>query len=204
MLPCGASGGDAQVRLELGEVQHLRAVGEHRGRGLAGIEPARIHFPDEGDEIGFDSPRLMQKLGQSAEERVVRDLLERARVFHADNIGRGSSTSWDRACATLRPTIAFEASGPIAQPVVRRRASRASCGRHQPSRPNLLRRPVKGKMQHAEEIVGSGGVASRSEAATARSRVGTTTEGAHPPAPGATLPRVAATTARHPTADLAV
>jgi hypothetical protein len=56
VLPCGACGGDAQIRLELGEVQHLRAVGEHRRRGLAGVELARIHFPNVGDEIGFDSP----------------------------------------------------------------------------------------------------------------------------------------------------
>ena len=151
MLPCGARGRDAQVRLELGEVEHLRAVGEHRGRGLAGVEPARVHFPDVGDEIGLDAPRLAQQLGQSTEQLVVRDQLQRARVFHADNIGSDFSASWDRACSTPRPAMPFEASGPIARPVVRRRASRASfCGR-QPSRANVLRKAVKGKMQHAEE-----------------------------------------------------
>jgi len=99
-------------------VQHFRAVGEQRGRSLAGIEPARIHFPDVGDEISFDSPRLLQKLGQSAEERVVRDPLQRVLVFHADNIGGLLLTSRDRVCATLRPTISFEASRPIARSVV--------------------------------------------------------------------------------------
>ena len=45
VLPCGAGHGDAQVRLELGEVEHLRAVGEHGGRGLAGVEPAASTSP---------------------------------------------------------------------------------------------------------------------------------------------------------------
>jgi hypothetical protein len=78
-----------------------------------------------GDEIGLDAARLPKKLGQAAEQLVIRNQLESVRVFHADNIGGRSSTSWDRACSTPRPAIAFEASGLIARPLVQRRASRA-------------------------------------------------------------------------------
>ena len=71
MPPRGAGGGDAQVRLELGEVERLRAVGEHRGRGLAGVEPAGIHLTDVSDEVGLDAARVPQELGQATEQLVV-------------------------------------------------------------------------------------------------------------------------------------
>ncbi len=53
MLPCRSRGGNAEIGLGLGEVEPLRAVGEHRRRGFAGVEPTRVYLADVGDEIGF-------------------------------------------------------------------------------------------------------------------------------------------------------
>ena len=122
MLACGAGDGDAQVRLELGEVERLRTVDEHRGRGLAGVEPAGIHFTDVGDEVGLDAARVAQELGQATEQLVVGNRVQGARVFHAHNIGGRFSTSLDRACSTQWPAHAFGAPTASARPVARRRA----------------------------------------------------------------------------------
>jgi len=35
-------------------VQDVRAVGEHRRKGLPGIEPSLVHLGDVGDDVGFD------------------------------------------------------------------------------------------------------------------------------------------------------
>jgi hypothetical protein len=65
--------GDAQVGLGLREMEDLRAVGEHRGRSLAGVEPALVDLADVGDEVGLDAPGLPQKLDEAAQQLVVRD-----------------------------------------------------------------------------------------------------------------------------------
>ena len=46
-----------------------------------------------GDEIDFRAAGLRQDLGETLEQFVVRDGLERPFVLHADNIGRVFSTS---------------------------------------------------------------------------------------------------------------
>ena len=55
MLPARPGHVDPQRRLGLGEVQPLDAVGVHRGRGFPGVESARVHLGNEGDEIGLDA-----------------------------------------------------------------------------------------------------------------------------------------------------
>ena len=67
---------DPQRGLGLREMQHLDAVGVHGGRGLPGVEPARVHLGDEGDEVGLDAAGLLQHLGQAAQQIVVRHGLE--------------------------------------------------------------------------------------------------------------------------------
>jgi hypothetical protein len=59
--------------------------------------------------------------------------LQGALVFHADNIGSDFSTSGDRTCSTPQPAMPFEASGPIARPVVQRLARHAHSCRRRPS-----------------------------------------------------------------------
>jgi hypothetical protein len=66
VLPSGAGGGDAQVGLGLGEVEALREIGEHRRRGLAGVEAARVDLADVDDEVGLGVARLAQDLDQAA------------------------------------------------------------------------------------------------------------------------------------------
>jgi hypothetical protein len=46
---------DAAVGLGLREVQVLRAVREHRGERLPGLEPSLVDLADVSDEIGLDA-----------------------------------------------------------------------------------------------------------------------------------------------------
>jgi hypothetical protein len=60
VLPRGSRRGDPQIGLGLREVEDLRAVGEHRGSGVAGIEPSLVHLGDVGDEIALDAAVLSE------------------------------------------------------------------------------------------------------------------------------------------------
>jgi hypothetical protein len=55
VAPRGAGDRDARIGLGLREVEPFGAVGEHRGRGLTGVEAARLDLADVGDEIGLDA-----------------------------------------------------------------------------------------------------------------------------------------------------
>ena len=59
MLPRRPRDRDPQIRFQLGQMKHFSAVTKHRRAGLASIQPARFHFADVRDEVGFDPPRLM-------------------------------------------------------------------------------------------------------------------------------------------------
>jgi len=74
---------NAQVGFGLGEVKPLRAVGKHGRRGLAGVQPTRIHLGAVGHEVGLDPSRLTKELGQTAEQVLVRDGLEIGILSHA-------------------------------------------------------------------------------------------------------------------------
>jgi hypothetical protein len=52
-----------------------------------------------GDELGLDTPGAPQQIGETAEQLVVGDRLERA-FLHEQNIGLAFSTSWERACGS--------------------------------------------------------------------------------------------------------
>ena len=97
MLSRRTGGRNAEIGLGLREVQGVRAVREHRRKRLAGIEPSLVHLGDVGDNVGLDAPRLSHKLGEAVEQRVVRNRLERSRLFHDWNIGLAFSTSWENA-----------------------------------------------------------------------------------------------------------
>ena len=88
VLPRRARRRDAQVGLGLREVKDLRAPGEHRGRGLAGVEPARVHLADVGHEVGLGAPALPP--GAPPDDGAARHPGSSSRapcVLHADNIG---------------------------------------------------------------------------------------------------------------------
>jgi hypothetical protein len=108
MLPRGASGGDAEVGLGVREMEALRAVREHRGRGLTGVEPARVDLADVGDEVGLGVAGVAQQIGESAEQLVVGDRVQRVRAFHTDNIGRGFASSWRGVAQAPATELAFE------------------------------------------------------------------------------------------------
>ena len=58
MLSGGSGYRDPEVGLGLGEMEHLRAVGEHRGRSLAGVESPLVDLADVSDEFGLDAAGL--------------------------------------------------------------------------------------------------------------------------------------------------
>ena len=86
MLPRRPGRRNAEVGLGLGKVQDVRAVDEHRRKGIAGIEPSFVHLGDVRDDVGLDAPGLARKLGQAVEQFVVRDRLERSLLLHDRNI----------------------------------------------------------------------------------------------------------------------
>ncbi len=96
MLSRGAGGGDPEVGLGLGEVEDLGAVREHRGRGFAGVEPARVDLANVSDEVGLVATGLTEQIRQATEQLVVGERRQRVSAFHADNIGRRFVTSWGR------------------------------------------------------------------------------------------------------------
>ena len=53
MLARGAGCDDAQIRLGLGEMEALRTVDEHRGAGLARVEPSLVDLGDVRDDVGL-------------------------------------------------------------------------------------------------------------------------------------------------------
>ena len=73
VLPRGARHRNAQVGLSLREVEDLRALGEHRGRGRAGVEATPVDLADVSDEVGFGAPGLPQQSGETAQQLVVGD-----------------------------------------------------------------------------------------------------------------------------------
>ena len=88
--------GDAEVGLGLGEVEGLGAVGEHRGRGFAGVEPAPVDLAEVSDEVGLVATGLTEQIRQATEEIVVGERRQRVSAFRADNIGRRFATSQGR------------------------------------------------------------------------------------------------------------
>jgi hypothetical protein len=58
ILPGRSGRRDPQIRLGLGEMEDLRAIGEHRRGGFAGVEPAFVDLADVGHEVGFGVTRL--------------------------------------------------------------------------------------------------------------------------------------------------
>ena len=73
MLPRRSGRGDAQIGLRLRKVEDLRAVREHRRRGRARVQAARVDLTEVGDEVGLDTPGLPQDLGETAQQLVVGD-----------------------------------------------------------------------------------------------------------------------------------
>ena len=71
MLPRRPRDRDPQIRFRLGQMKHFSAVTKHRRAGLASIQPARFHFADVRDEVGFDPPRLMQELRQTSKQLII-------------------------------------------------------------------------------------------------------------------------------------
>jgi hypothetical protein len=71
MLSRGAGGGDSEVGLGLGEVEDLGAVGEHRGRGFAGVEPAAVDLADVSDEVGLVATGPIEQIRQATEQLLV-------------------------------------------------------------------------------------------------------------------------------------
>ena len=67
----------------LREVQHLRAVREHR-RCLADVDPPLVHFGDVGYEDGLDAPRPLHQLREATEQLVIGKALQLVRARHDD------------------------------------------------------------------------------------------------------------------------
>jgi hypothetical protein len=86
VLPGSARSRDAQVGLGPREVETLRAVLEHGGRGLANVEPADVDLANVGDELGLGVPRVVEERGEPAEELVVGNYLEKLHALHGDRI----------------------------------------------------------------------------------------------------------------------
>ena len=126
MLSRGAGGGDAQVGLGLGEVEDLGAVREHRGRGLAGVEPARVDLADVSDEVGLVATGLAEQIRQATEQLVVGERRQRVSAFHDDNIGRRFATSWGRVWRAPAADPRSKRAGPAATLVGALRAVHAS------------------------------------------------------------------------------
>jgi hypothetical protein len=102
MLPGRPGRGNPEIGLGLGEVQDARAVGEHRGECVTGIESSLVDLGDVGHHVGFDAPGLAHELGQAAEQLVVGDRLEWSLLLHDRNIGRGFLESRKAAGTTRR------------------------------------------------------------------------------------------------------
>ena len=96
MLSRGASGGDAEVGLGLGEVEDLGAVPEHRGRGFPGEEPAPVDLANVSDEVGLVATGLAEQIRQATEQLLVGERRQRVSAFHDDNTGRRFATSQGR------------------------------------------------------------------------------------------------------------
>jgi hypothetical protein len=77
VLARGSGGGDEQIGFRLGEVQDLFTVREHRRTGFASVEPSLVDLGDVGHEVGLDAARLAQKLGETREQLVVGNGVER-------------------------------------------------------------------------------------------------------------------------------
>ena len=57
-------------------MEDLRAVGEHGGRGRAGVETALVDLADVGDDVGLDAAGLPENLDETAQQLVVRNGLQ--------------------------------------------------------------------------------------------------------------------------------
>ena len=67
----GTRGGDAQVRLGLGEAQPQGAVDEHRGAALARVEAPGVDLGEMEDEIDLGGARARHDRRGTVEENVV-------------------------------------------------------------------------------------------------------------------------------------
>jgi hypothetical protein len=79
-------------------MQNLSAIDEHGGRALFCIETSRIDFTDVCNQLGFDTPRLAQELGQAPEQLIIRECRDRFKfwfVFHDYNTSTGCFVVWD-------------------------------------------------------------------------------------------------------------
>jgi hypothetical protein len=83
-------------------MQDGHAVGEHGRKSFAGVEPSLFHFGDVGDDVGLGAPGLAHEVGETVEQLVVRDRLQRPILFHGWNIRPAFSNSWDGASAKQR------------------------------------------------------------------------------------------------------
>jgi len=72
----GASAGDAQVGLVLGEVEHLDAVGEHARARLTQVEPAGVDLGDVRHDLGLAAPVPIDEGGEPLEQLVIREGIE--------------------------------------------------------------------------------------------------------------------------------
>jgi hypothetical protein len=87
MLPRCSGRGDPQPGLGLGEMEHRSAVDKHRRCGLARVESSRVHFTNVSHEVGFATSGSLDKLGQVAEQLVVRHGLEISFDLHDQSVG---------------------------------------------------------------------------------------------------------------------
>ena len=93
MFPGRPRDSDAQVGLVLREMECLDTPGEHRGRGLTGVELPAVDLGDVGNEVGLVATGLFQDLEQVAEQLIVRDGLRVRSLSHGQSMVRAPATA---------------------------------------------------------------------------------------------------------------
>jgi hypothetical protein len=68
---CSPGNRYAAVRIGFRQVQALSAVREHGREGLPGEEPPLVDLADVSDEVGLDSPRLRDEIGEPTQQLVI-------------------------------------------------------------------------------------------------------------------------------------
>jgi hypothetical protein len=71
VLAAGPGHVDAQPCLGLREVEHLHAVGEHRGHGFPSVGFPSVDLGDVGDELRLVPTDPTEDIGQAAQQLVV-------------------------------------------------------------------------------------------------------------------------------------
>ena len=148
VFPRGAGCGNAQVGLRLREMKDLGGIGEHRGRCRAEVETTRVDLTDVSDEVGLDTTRLTEKLGEPTQQLFVGKGLQLVGgALHKDNIGGRSSIAWRCACRERTGELVFRrhldglrASWPPLRASSARYQANPRCRRH------TLLNSVKGKV----------------------------------------------------------